>query len=226
MYKKITHSIVEEHFGMPMTEETSTIPDSKNKIPTSEIFDEAKFKQDVESYLTTYGAKLINMINQLPGTEDDVIVAFEDLFKNIDDLGNMTKPFYSSDLGERININMRSIALMTFIALTNLKLGRDPQTNFSRINVNLTNLASVLSSFNSLWVNAAVRNIFTTFVSGIQAKLKAKKEKNASAEQAANSVITEQLSIFGNAFANGIISKFPERFIKPQPVTITDRDIM
>ena len=226
MYKKITHNIIEEHFGMPMPEEQSTIPDGKKTMPTNEVFDETKFKQEIESYLTTYGSKIINMINQLPGTEDDVIVAFEDLFKNIDDLGNITKPFYASDLGERININMRSVALLTFIAINNLKLGRDPQNNFNRMNINLTDLAQILSSFNSLWENNAVRTILTKFISGIQAKLKAKKEKNASAEQAANLVITEQLKTFGDAFFNGIKTKFPERFIKTMPVTITDRDIM
>ena len=224
MYKKITHNIVEEHFGMPMYEEMAS--DGKKKIPTNEIFNQANFKQDVESYMTTYGTKLINMINQLPGTEDDLSLAFEDLFKNIDNLGNMTKPFYASDLAERININMRSIALVTFFALTNLKLGRDPQTNLNRLNTNLADFAFVLSSFNSLWDNMAVRNILTRLASGLQAKLKAKKEKNASADQTANSLITEQLTAFSNAFVNGIVNKFPERFIKAQTATIAGKDIM
>lgn len=226
MYKKITHSIVEEHFGMLIPEATATITDTKSKIPTNEIFDELKFKDRVESYLRNYGSKIINMINQLPGTEDDLILAFEDLFKNIDDLGNMTKPFYSSDLGERININMRSVALLTFIALTNLKIGRDPLNNFNRMNVNLTDLSLVLSTFNNLWEEVSVRSILLKLVSGIQAKSKAKKEKNTTAEQAANTVIFEQLQAFGNAFSKGIVNAFPERFIKPSTVSITDRDVM
>ena len=226
MYKKITHSIVEEHFGMPMSEKIEAISDGKNKIPNNEIFDEAKFKQEVDSYLTNYGDKIINMINQMPSTEDDIIIAFEDLFRNIDAFGNLTKPFYASDLAERININMRSVALLTFIAINNLKLGRDPQNNFNRMNINLADLAFVLSTFNSLWDNNTVRIILARFISGIQSKLKAKKEKNSSAEQAANLVITDQLKTFGDAFFNGIKTKFPERFTNIKPVTIADKDIM
>jgi hypothetical protein len=224
MYKKITHNIVEEHFDYPMPEEKSTISNNKNKIPTTTIFNEASFKKDVDSFLKTYGEKLINTADQLTGSEEDLINAFEALFVNIDDLGNTTKNFYASDLGERINITMRSLALLTFIAVNNLKLGRDPQNNFNRMNVNASDLATVLSTFNSLWDPFTVRTVLQKIVSSLQAKLKARKEKNATAEQAANTSILEQFKIFGDTVSSGIVRKFPQRF--NTIATTNDKNIM
>jgi hypothetical protein len=224
MYKKITHNIVEEHFDSPILGEKATVSDSKSKIPTSIVFNEATFKKDIESFLKTYAEKLITTADQLTGSEEDLINAFESSFVNIDDLGNTTKHFYSSDLGERINLTMRSMALLTFIAVNSLKLGRDPQNNLNRMNINLADLALVLSTFNSLWVNITVRTILQNIVSGLQAKLKARKEKKSSEEQIANATILEQFKLFGDALASGIVSKFPERFTTI--ATTLDRNIM
>lgn len=232
MYKKITHNIIEEHFASPMAMEKSTMIDDKNRIPTTKVFNEASFKKDVESFLTNYGAKLINVADQLTGTEEDLINAFESSFVNIDDLGNTTKHFYSSDLGERINLSIRSLALLTFIAVNNLKLGRDPQNNFNRMNVNAADLALVLSSFNSLWDNLAVRAVLQKIVVILQAKLKARKEKNTASEQVADASILEQLKLFADTVSSGIIRKFPDRFTTISTTSLTktsttfDRNIM
>lgn len=220
MYKKITHNIVEEHFDG----HTSLEQPIKNKIPTTTIFNEATFKNEVDLYVTKYAENIINLTNQLTGTEDELINAFEKAFVNIDDLGNITKNFYPSDLGERLNISMRSFALLTFIAVTNIKLGRDPQNNFNRMNINVADLAAIISTFNSLWNNIVLRNLFQRIVLAVGEKLKARKEKNASAEQIADSTILSQFKVFGDAVSGGIISKFPERFT--QTSTSFDRNIM
>lgn len=224
MYKKITHNIVEEHFGPLMPEEKATIANDKSRIPTTTIFNQATFKKDVDSFLTNYAEKLIGMSDQLTGTEEDLIKEFESIFVNIDDLGNATKNFYSSDLGERINMNLRALALLTFVAVNNVKLGRDPTPNFNRMNVNAADLASVLSTFNSLWDNFAVRTILQKIVSGLQAKVKARKEKNSAAEQTANASILDQFKIFSDAVVSGIVRKFPDRFTVI--ATTPDRNIM
>lgn len=223
MYKKITHNIIEEHFGMPMPEEKEE-SSSKSGIPTTTVFNEETFRKDVDTYLKKYGEKIISMLNQVTGSEEDLVKTFEELFVNIDDLGNMTKNFYASDLGERININMRSMALLSFLAINNLKLGRDPLNNFNRVNNNLTDLAMVLSTFNSLWSNSVLRATLLKLTESIFNKVKARKEKNSSAEQIANASILEQLKLFGDAISNGIVSKFPERF--SITAKLSDRDIM
>ena len=224
MYKKITHNIIEEHFDSPMPEEKSTIVDNKSRIPTTTIFNQATFKKDVDSFLTNYAENLISMSDQVTGTEEDLIKAFESIFVNIDDLGNATKNFYSSDLGERINMNLRALALLTFVAVNNIKLGRDPTPNFNRMNNNAADLAFILSTFNSVWDNFAVRTILQKIVSGLQAKVKARKEKNSSAEQTANASILDQFKTFGDAVVSGIVRKFPNRFTVI--ATTPDRNIM
>jgi hypothetical protein len=224
MYKKITHNIIEEHFGYPMPEEKSTISDNKNKIPTTTIFNPVSFKKGIESFLTSYAERLVGMTDQVTGTEEDLIKEFELIFANVDDLGNATKNFYSSDLGERINMNLRALALLTFVAVNNVKLGRDAAPNFNRMNTNASDFAFVLSTFNSLWENFTVRTVLQKIVTGLQAKIKARKEKNSSAEQTANASILEQFKVFSDAVANGIVKKFPERFTAI--ATATDRNIM
>lgn len=225
MYKKITHTIVEEHFSRSIENQirsSLSTNEIRSQMPTTEIFDRNKFKNDVETYFKNYASKIISMTDATTGTEENLIIPFEELFKTIDEAGNMTKPFYSSDLGERINLSLRSLALTTFIAVSNAKTGRDPQSNFARINLLPNDLAVLLSSFNTAWNVDTVRNTLTQLMTAMQTKIKARRDKNSALEQSANASITNLLTAFASLLADGIITQHPGRFASEIVATITE----
>lgn len=214
MYKKITHTIVEEHFDHPAA---GQIRDKlsrglRSQVPTTEVFDQTKFRSDLSSYFSNYATKLIEMTDATTGTEDDLIMPFEELFAMIDTAGNSTKPFYASDLGERINVALRSLALTTFTAVNGAKMNRDPQSDFNRIVLLPGNLAGVMSSFNSSWDVNNIRSVMTRLLNAVQSKIKARREKNTTNEQTSNANIMETLKSFGDIFSDGLIAQNPTRF--------------
>jgi hypothetical protein len=89
MYKKITHNIVEEHFDHPIASQIKKTME-RSTIPNNIIFDENKFKSDVNAYFIKYKAKINEMINSITGSEEALIVPFEELFDNawVDGIGN------------------------------------------------------------------------------------------------------------------------------------------
>jgi len=215
MYKKITHTIVEEHFDHPMA---SQIKKSMSKPTTinSEILSENKFRTDATAYFQLLRAKLNSMINSVNGTEEELITPFEDLFRNnkIDELGNMTKPLYPSEFGERLNEAMRALVLTTFLITQTLKMGKDVTPLLNRFLFIRNDIANNLSSFNSRWVPASLNPLFAAIGEEIIKQIKARLKKDSGAEVSSSQAISQNFAIFEKALIDGIITQYPERFSK------------
>ena len=97
MYKKITHSIVEEHFDHPMAAKIKAGLKPTRKVmrdfgdediifgrPTTQTFNAVVFKADLENYLNSYTQKIIQISDTITGTEEQLVVAFEELFDFVD----------------------------------------------------------------------------------------------------------------------------------------------
>jgi hypothetical protein len=231
MYKKITHTIVEEHFDHPIaTQIKKSI--HRSEIPNNEIFAENKFRTDVTDYFTTYLTDLSGIIDSVTGTEEDLVVPFERIFKNeyIDTLGNMTKAIYPSFMGEKINEALRRMTLISFVLSQQLRMGRDPQymlNTFNNIVVN--DLATILSGYNINWPYNTIQTIFTDIGDSILTKMKAKMKKDSSTEKAAGDKLASLFTSFGNAFVDGMIKQHPERFTSAATIVNSKpnhRDIM
>lgn len=230
MYKKITHNIVEEHFDHPIAGQIKKSM-SRSKIPNNEILSESKFRSDINSYFENYKSRINSMINSATGTEEDLIKPFEEIFNNsfVDGIGNMTKPIYASELGERINSVFRNIPVTLLILIQILKTGKDGTIVARRFNGIRDELAGVLSSFNPAWNQQSIASLFTTITTEILNQVKARLKKDANAESQSAQKIAQAFAIFENEFVNGIINQHPERFARSTPVTTPtsyNRDIM
>jgi hypothetical protein len=216
MYKKITHTIVEEHFDHPIANQIKKTIE-RSKVVDDQVFSETTFRSDVHDYFTTYLTNLIEIINSVTGTTDDSVIPFERLFKDawIDNLGNMTKPLYASMFGETLNEGLRRIVLTTFFLTQNMKNGTEPQflINGWR-NVIVNELSQIMSSFNSEWLFQTVQSIFTAMPDDVVALLKARLKKDSSAEKLAVDKLSSTFATFEKTFVDGIIKQQPERFNK------------
>jgi hypothetical protein len=227
MYKKITHTIVEEHFDHPIANQIKKSME-KSKIVTDEIFTESKFKSDVNNYFTTYTTNLMDIINSITGTEEELIIPFERVFNNaqVDDLGNATKPFYASNFGEKINESMRRMILITFNMVQQLKTGRDGRYLVDAFrNILANDLASVMSNFNYNWQFEPLNLLLNNIANQILAKMKARVKKDSTAEKLATDELVKLFNTFEQQFIDGVISQHPERFNRTA-TTFNNKDIM
>lgn len=215
MYKKITHTIVEEHFDHPLSNQirkSISRFESRSGVPTTEIFDPTKFRSDLDNSFKNYATKLIEMTDAVTGTEESLVMPFEELFLTVDTAGNATKPFYPSELGEQINEALRSVALTVFAAVNSAKINRDPQGEFVRNGQWSNNLTNSLIGYNNSWIFNTIITVLNRIYNSLLAKIRARKEKNVTVEQELNKTIMDSLMEFSKLLADGIVTQYPNRF--------------
>jgi hypothetical protein len=230
MYQKITHTIVEEHFNHPIASQIKKTLD-RSRIPTNEIFTESKFQADTHDYFSNYLTSITDIINSVTETEENLVTPFENMFKTnrIDSLGNMTKPFYPSSLGETINVSMRQLALLTFYTVQLSKFGKEPRVIVNSLRDSTADqLATQMESFNYFWPYDVVRMMFVDIVNNILVQTTARLNKDSATEQVAKDDLAILFSRFEKLFSDGIFTTFPFRFTSSIAPVITpdDRDIM
>lgn len=230
MYQKITHTIVEEHFNHPIASQIKKTID-RSRIPTTEIFLESKFQEDIHDYFLTYLTAITNMINSVNETEENLVTPFENMFKTnwIDHLGNMTKSFYPSVFGETVNLSLRQLALLTFYIVQQSKFGRDPRVLVDPLRNSTANqLATQMESFNYNWAYDVVRMLFVDIVENIIVQTTARLNKDSAAEQLTKDDLARLFLRFEELFLFGFFAQFPYRFTNSMaPVTTpTDQDII
>jgi hypothetical protein len=213
VYKKITHTIVEEHFDHPLANQIkSSLERRRSRIPTNETFDELTFRSNVSNYFDNLANKLNGMIMSVDGTEDSLVNNFEAIYSDVDRLGNMTKPFYNSEFGERINLAMRSIPVLTALLVHAVKTGTDAAYSQTKMNTVLNELATSLNTFNQQYQWQPTRDLLAKLADGIIGQVKARKAKNATEITLSTNKLNEFISEFSTLFADRIIQQFPNRF--------------
>lgn len=231
MYKKITHTIVEEHFDHPMASQIKKSM-SRSKITNSEILLESKFKADVRNYFETYIKHLTSLVNSITGKQEDFLMEFDNFFKTpwIDDLGNITGPIYQTEFGEKVNEALRMIASTIFSGLQFIKEGKDYGPIMNRVNFIANDLSQTLNNFNRAWPYQSTNPLFNSLFTDLFGLAKAKMSKNSAQEQQLLQKISTSWSTFEKVFVDGIINQHPDRFTKSANTPATtyndSKDIM
>lgn len=215
MYKKITHTIVEEHFDHPIANKIKSSIDKnfqRSKVPTSEVFDTATFRNNVNSYFTNYANYVTKILDSMTGTEEDLITAFESAFTMVDSIGDMMHPLYATEFGERLNTDLRTWLILTTIGTQAAKVNQDNMfwaNRFSQIGIDMANN---LSYHNNFFTFLAVRQLADDVVKAITDKFNAKKAKNSTADLDATTRIANSIKQLGSTLAEGTMQRYPERF--------------
>jgi hypothetical protein len=225
MYKKIIHTIVEEHYDHPMAAKIKAgLKRKQNKKakydfgdedvifgrPTNEIFNKDEFKQNFDSYLNNYTQKLIQITDSVVGTEEQLITPFEELFDTIDNMKNFFNPFYTRELGEMITTSFRHIASTTTMMTHSIKAGFD-YSPWSR-SFDRAVIIGPLVEFNDRWAPYNYQNPLRQFKLAIIKRINAVKANDQVAMDQANVEATAAMMSFGQVIYDGIIQKFPQRF--------------
>jgi hypothetical protein len=225
MYKKITHSIVEEHFDHPLAAKIKAGLKPTRKVmrdfgddedlifgrPTTEIFNRNEFKQNLDSYLNNYIQKLFQITDSVVGTEEQLITPFEELFDMVDNMKNFFNPFYTRELGEMVTTSFRHIAMTTTMITQSMKVGFDPIRWISSLDRAV--LVGPLNNYNEKWPTFSYQNPLRQFKLAIINRINAVKANDQAAIDQATKDATATMMSFGQVMYNGITQQFPQRFI-------------
>lgn len=219
MYKKITHTIVEEHFDNPMAKQIKNRIE-RPRLPTTEVFDATTFRNNVAAAAQQYATNINTIVNGYNATPMDLVLAFEQAFATVDSLGNMTKPFMTSELGERMNLGLRMILVYTTLAIQSARANQDivPLTN--RIVNSAGELSNAMQTYNTDWGQFSpdgtpanfINPTLTSAAQSINSKIQAKIAGNETTSNEMSSKIASDFGSFGTAIADSLIKKYPERF--------------
>jgi hypothetical protein len=227
MYKKVTHTIVEEHFDHPMATEIKKMVDclatGTNTVSAVNYNQAIKFRLDNRNYFSRLQAKIRNYVLNLLDPRDDVIITnmvWEDLSKTIDSLGDLIVPYYGSAAGMAFSKLLKEYLMAAGDHIKAMRAGKDTTELAAKCAKTIDDIANFLSKANPVnWPAAAVTKIFTDYKNALIAQADAVIKKDIAAQTVAEN--HQQDILLGNpigevgfsdVFSTGIVKQFPERF--------------
>jgi len=220
MYKKITHTIVEEHFEHPLASDIKKTLERRSikaTIGMSEVISKAQFKTDINNFFADYIASAEKVINATTGTDVDLSAAEKAAFENVASIGEITKEIYPVEFVEKVNSILRSttLALIQTVHLLRSNLDTKDWTNSRFNNLLAGDLAETLSKFNNVWQFMTVKDWYVALTTNWVNQAKARQAKNTTNEQAAANNVTNLAASFARTFADGVIAQHPDFFATP-----------
>jgi hypothetical protein len=246
MYKIITHTIKEEHFDHPMALEAvngTKIKDmymnNNGVVPENSIVKETvnmcvpgmvsvfntnpavDFRMDNRTIWARYLWRLRSyIVSALDGAEDMAVVE-EQLFQNIDEIGDSIRPYYGLVASKKLSQLMRSMVLTELDIVQALKKSEPIDALQKKFAEQVVEFAKFLEEVNPKnWPALAVEKTFGRAVENWVEQARARISKNWPADieavDTAHRIILagqdDGTPAFSDIFAMGIIMQFPDRF--------------
>lgn len=215
MYKKITHTIVEEHFGHPMASEIKESLDSKNVMLKYfiEPMSVDKFRSEIINYYTALTNKLNSAVKAVESGNDTELSDTEKaIFENIDQLGNLFKAFYGLEFGERFNQYNRAFALGALSIARNLKSKTDIRDWRNRLDLFKFDLARMLNDSNNLWRQPDTQNLLGQIIDTLVLHEQAIINKDSTNEIKTKETLLNHWSSLASSLAFGVAQQYPSKF--------------
>lgn len=238
MYKKITHTIVEEHFDhpealrmksklecYPVTTGTTTTnpPAMRMMTPLAEQLITAAHK-----LLGNYAQRVrSHIVSILDATADEAAID-EQLTKDIKAIGAVVSAYYGAAASEEVDMYLKKIANGVADIARAVKSGKsidDLKINLGR---DVEFFATLLESANPKnWPAAAVRDILGAAGDAWIAQIQARDSKKWAEDIALADRIVDiftgsgmgpDATGFAKVFAEGIVKQFPEKFGPMYPI--------
>jgi len=225
MYKVIKHTIEEHHYNHPALAEQAMADQpaigpvvKKNKYvkppKAPNVMTSAELKSVLQTYFDTFDTNLLNVLGYILNNDsENAAKAEETLWAQIDGIGEFAKSYYGVEFGERLNYGFRTLAILMFTIARNIKNNYDIKDPSDRLNYQVSSdISNLLNTYNNLWRIGDVRTVLTQVFDGFKEFIKAKNDKNSSAETTAREKLTAGANSFISAFATGLTQQFPGYF--------------
>ena len=215
MYKKITHTIVEEHFDHPSAIQIKKTIDKQTLKSTMTAFESpATFTKEINDYFTNFAIDVDNIIKCIKKSDQELQYAQEKAFQNVEKLGDIIKPYYGFEMQQQLNTVMSNYILTLSNIIRNLNLKTDTALWIQRLNGIAGDLASTLGTRNSInwnWptIDSTFRAINTEWIAEANALL----SNNPSLVSLSKDKAERMLSSFASTFSSGVILQHPDLFL-------------
>lgn len=231
MYKKITHTITEEHFGHPIAAEIKKVIDKNNprvKTKTLSAYSttdkSTDLRNSVHAYFTQYIYGIRAYIVSAMASSQDADIIRSELFSLVENLEPIYQRFWHNAVDSTaLNKCLHDIAMNILSIADSTKAGKDVGELKNTLAANIDSLAVLLDKTNpQYWPKQAVVDIWTSATDSFIEQIDARKKADWPADQDAlkktwnilvNSVSTDAPS-FADVFVKGILQMFPYRFFQ------------
>jgi hypothetical protein len=217
MYKKVTHTIVEEHFGHPAAAEIKhTLDAGYNDLrPMFSLTTADNFRSEVSSYFTKMHQRLTGFATTTESGDMDALLTEEiAFFSEVDDLGLLLRPYYGIEFSERLSQIFRGVGLAMVGIDRNLKFKNDVRNQITNLDSNFNGLDLLLNQFNNAWAPGSAKNMWVPIRESLANEATAIMNKDNSAAVLARTQAAERLGTFATSFANSVVQQYPNKFIQ------------
>jgi hypothetical protein len=217
MYKKVTHTIVEEHFGHPAAAEIKhTLDAGYNDLrPMFSLTTADNFRSEVSSYFTKMHQRLTGFATTTESGDMDALLTEEiAFFSEVDDLGLLLRPYYGIEFSERLSQIFRGVGLSMVGIDRNLKFKNDVRNQITNLDANFNGLDLLLNQFNNTWALGSAKNMWVPIRESLANEATAIMNKDNSAAVSARTQAAERLGTFATSFANSVVQQYPNKFIQ------------
>ena len=224
MYKKITHTIVEEHFDHPATlpgDMNCDVTPSyySNNRKTMAAFTSPETTQIIKDSLNNWGQlcwRLRSLVISITEGDKDVDLLKTRLAGDVGELAKIVERVYGVAGADKFKELVMYITTTLVDIITSIRADSETLTNKLKMKLadEIDALGEFLGSVNAAWPASAVKSIFTTFTDLYiqQALNRIAKQWSAgvdAADKAYNLMVVKQPTggpSFADIFANGLIS--------------------
>jgi hypothetical protein len=213
MYKKITHTIVEEHFDHPMGVGIAAnvgLP-KLGRHSLADVMPSGQFKNYVDNYFMETEDKLVEFANATFDENLDFQSAIANAM-NYESLGNMLGKYYDIEFQERFNQNVGNAIMQLLYYWRNSIRKLDNKETVIRLKNQAWGMSQIMNQYNNYWDRDILRALLDDFFGEFINLGNAKLAKNKANETAALDRISAAGSKLSNYLANGVIQQRPELF--------------
>lgn len=156
-----------------------------------------------------------NAITSILENLDDINFIAVRLDKNQEDIGQLLAPYYGDAAALRLTTMLKEhIAIATDIVRYK-KAARDTAELETKWDENIMAIAEFLATLDpSNWPQSAIYAALKEHLTHTMSAINARIEKNYDAEIGIFDLLRSSALVIADAMANGIVDKFPEKFVK------------
>jgi hypothetical protein len=210
MYKKITHTIVEEHFEHPMAVNIAA-GHKMGRHSLAAVMPRDQFKAFVDNYFIDFEGKLVQFANAAFDPSMDFQTALANVME-FEVLGDTMAQYYDVEFKERFNQQMGNQIMQLMYYWRNLVRKQDNTDTLIRAKAGPGYFSQLLFQYNNAYDRDVVRAMLEDFFGEFITLGNAKFAKNAPNETAALDRIAAAGAKLSNYLANGVVQQFPELF--------------
>ena len=223
MYKKITHTIVEEHFDHPVGVEIADASNSGGEIPlmfrhlrprAADVMSADIFKSNILNAFLDMDAAMRDLVeSELDGDPSNNDVMLQNAMTTAAIPGQLLRPYYGYEFDSRTTLLFQGASSTMMYIWRNLFAGRDIAQAVNRqYEINFPNYAVLLNSYNNQWGIDQVKNLLDAWYGNWVEWARAKKRNDAVAAATAESQNLTYVNQIANTVSSGVIAQKPELF--------------